>query len=166
MEDKAKLIFEQARRFRNAGAILGNKLSETSDPGLYMAPFIVNSSFAIELYLKCIYVIETKEEPKYVHKLEQLFDNLSDFSQFITSDIFSRLNEQEGSYHALKDKVPDFDWSLRGVLESASQAFVKWRYSFDGDITSFPSAGAVINALEACIFVLREDLNDIPQEIY
>ncbi|OGX78214.1 hypothetical protein A6395_13410 [Exiguobacterium sp. SH31] len=161
--DKARQIFLQARRFTNAGGILGDKISETNDLDLYLAPFIVNTSFAIELYLKCIYVIEQDKEPKFIHHLDELYNKLSKESKGYISTVFEMINQTEHSYHALKDKVPDFDWSIEGVLRSSSKAFVNWRYSFQSEVTGFPSSRAVISALEACIFILREDLNDTPQ---
>ena len=58
MEDTAKQIFLQAKRFRNAGNLISNALGETNDVDLDIAPFIVNAAFSTELYLKCIYVLE------------------------------------------------------------------------------------------------------------
>lgn len=163
--DKVKQMFLQARRFKNAGAVLADKWSETDDIDLYVAPFIVNSSFAIELYLKCIYMIENGKEPNRVHKLDLLYKKLSRESKDSIAAIFMLVNERSGSYHALKDKVPGFDWSIEGVLASASQAFVNWRYSFEGNLTSFSSPQSIFIALESCIFMLREDLNNEPQPI-
>lgn len=161
MRDLAKDVFIQAYRFRSTARVIGDlvRYGDEKNLDLYSDPFVVNASFSIELYLKCIGIIESGDEKTpYIHELDKLYDALSVEIQNKLSDVFIKENEKLGSYHLVKKNGFDFDWSLRNVLKESSKAFVKWRYSYEGNLPDIISIKAVIFALETIIFELREDL--------
>lgn len=161
MRDLAKDVFMQAYRFRSTARVIGDLLKNSDDRNidLYFDPFVVNASFSIELYLKCICIIESgKKKAPYMHELDKLYDSLSVEVQNKLSDVFIKENEKLGTYHLAKENKPDFEWSLKNVLKESSKAFIKWRYSYEGKLPDVVSIKAVIFALETIIFELREDL--------
>lgn len=167
MEDTAKQIFLQAKRFRNAGNLISNALGETNDVDLHIAPFIVNAAFSTELYLKCIYVLEYGKLPKEkkTHKLDDLFRSLSQESKDTISGFFEALNSMDPVHQEMKKHVPDVDESLEGVLKGASNAFRNWRYNYEMKPTSFQSSNSVMTAMEVRIFELKPEWNKAPRNV-
>ena len=53
----AKAVFDQASRFHFASVVLRVEFDELTAPTL--EPYVVVSSFSSELYMKCIYAMET-----------------------------------------------------------------------------------------------------------
>lgn len=162
--DTAKQIFLQARRFRNAGNLISQALSQTNDVDMHIGPIIVNKAFATELYLKCIYYIEKGRAPKKGgHDLGKLFRQLSNESRDTISGYFEALNSMDPLHLELKKHVPELDESLEKILDAASHAFVSWRYNYEYKPTSFQSSSSVLTAMEICIFQYRPEWNDTPQ---
>ncbi|WP_214757196.1 hypothetical protein [Exiguobacterium sp. s123] len=163
--DNARQIFLQARRFRNAGDLIGKALSETNDVNMYIGPIVVNKAFSTELYLKCLYYLENGKDSKKRdgHNLGKLFRELSKESQNTISGYFEALNSLDPLHLELKKHVPELDESLEKILDSASHAFISWRYNYQYQPTSFQSSNAVLTALEICIFQIRPEWNDTPQ---
>lgn len=166
MEDKAKDIFLQGYRFRNAGLELGTKAM--TEMNLYGTPFIVNMAFAMELYLKCIYQLENKNKKiPNLHELDKLFNVLSDDTKDFASKVFTVINEDLQTYKDIKDQIPDFEWTLSNVLLEGSRAFIQWRYSYEGGrLPNFLSVKAMVIALESTIFWLREDLSYVHNDMH
>ncbi len=77
-------------------------------------PFIVNTIFACELYLKLILMIQNK---KYVnsHGIYYLLKNVKLYDELMTSKDFSNLKSNE----------------LEKELLNINNAFTEWRYSFE-----------------------------------
>lgn len=167
-KDQVKEIFKQGYRFRNTAAVIGNLYDDNED--LYKGPFIVNAAFSLELYLKCIYLIENPNQKiPHFHNLDDIFYALSKDAQDYSIRIFSATNRGLSSYQALKHFTIDFDWTLQSVLKRASKAFVKWRYSYEydeSDLPDFLSVTAIITALEATILLLRKDLKEVASKMH
>jgi hypothetical protein len=156
MSYTAKDIYNSANNFLAAANVLNEKLSETNDIGTYIAPIITNTAFTIELYLKCIYMIE-KGRPTQGHYLDKLYGQLSKESRDMIEAIYDMLVSQSPTVMILKQKVPDMRTDLNSVLKEMSRAFIKWRYSYEGNITGFPASGPIIDALRTRIKMLKPE---------
>ena len=74
---KVQAIFRQALSFASTAAHLYEKdLTKAPRNGLSLAPFVVNSAFSIELYLKTLH--ELGGTPVRGHELLKLYDSLPD----------------------------------------------------------------------------------------
>ncbi|ARU60706.1 hypothetical protein CBW65_06110 [Tumebacillus avium] len=155
MKYEAKDIYNTANSFLAASNALNQKLSETNDVGTYIAPIITNAAFSIELYLKCIYLIENKKPAPNIHQLDKLYKGLSDESKAVIEVIYNVLIIQSGTDMAMKEKVPETNLDLDSVLKGMSSAFINWRYSFEKRFTGFAGSGPLINALKSRIKILE-----------
>lgn len=71
----AKAVFDQASRFHFASVVLRVEFDELTAPTL--EPYVVVSSFSSELYMKCIYAMETGGSCIRGHDLKKLFEVLA-----------------------------------------------------------------------------------------
>lgn len=131
--NEAFLIY-QAKSFYNAYIML-EQIKNEEDPLLLYVPMLVNGAFAVELILKAI-LTKQKIEYKNEHNLKVLFDKLP-------------LDIQKELWDFLEKKKPEYADSKKRETELIimSDAFVKWRYCFEGNgapafDTSFLSAFA------------------------
>jgi hypothetical protein len=157
MNYTAKDIYTTANNFLAASNVISQKLSETNDVGTYIAPFVTVTSFAIELYLKCIYMIETGKPAPNIHDLNQLYRKLGEESKIVIEMVYNMLVQQDPTVNALKEKVPEMKTDLDSVLKEISGAFIKWRYSYEKKLTGFPASGPIINALKGRIKILKPE---------
>lgn len=157
MDYTAKDIYDSANNFQAASNVLSQKISETNDIGTYIAPFITVTSFAIELYLKCIYVIETGKPAPGIHDLEKLYGNLGEESKIVIEMVYNMLVQQDPIVNAMKEKVPEMKTDLESVFKEISGAFIKWRYSYEKKVTGFPTSGPIINALKGRVKILKPE---------
>lgn len=107
-------MFYNAESFRKAGELL---LESNGKSPFFIVPGVVNSTFAIELYLKVL--AEAHGTPLRGHDLLILFDSLP----AAASDVVAR--------KILDPKAPDDAISLvefREVIKEFRHAFVRWRY--------------------------------------
>ena len=113
------LIF-QAKSFYNAYIVLEQINQLCDQPLLYYVPMLVNGAFSIEITLKAIL---TEKQIAYgkEHNLAVLFQQLPD--SFI-EEILEHLIEKAPEY-------ADMD-NFTEELILASNAFVDWRYAFEG----------------------------------
>lgn len=117
--NEAFLIY-QAKSFYNTYIAL-EQIKNEEDPIIYLVPMLVNGAFSVELTLKAILTkqgIEYKNE----HNLKVLFDKLP-------------LNIQNELWDYLKRKKPEYADTQKREKELIimSDAFVKWRYCFEGE---------------------------------
>jgi hypothetical protein len=101
------------------------------------APKLLVDSFAVELYLKCLFVLDTKIAPIEEHNWETLFDALAPHTKTAIRDAFDRIVRSD---HVLSHldvinpeavKVTDFNRSLT----AAKNTFDKRRYLFESQST-------------------------------
>lgn len=147
MNYTAKDIYTSANNFNVASLALNEKLSETDDVATYLAPIITVTSFTIELYLKCIYLIENGKPAPKKHNLDVLFGLLREDSKKIIETIYNMCVQNNQNVMALKARVPEMNVDLEHVFSEISEAFVKWRYSYQEPICGFPTGGQIIEAL-------------------
>ncbi|MGY4796022.1 hypothetical protein ACVNNN_13550 [Lysinibacillus fusiformis] len=157
MNYNAKEIYNTAKSFLAASIALNKKLSETNDISTYIAPIVTNTSFSIELLLKCIYMIEKGQPAPNIHHLDKLYRKLSDESRTIIEMIYDMLVSQSQTTMVLKQKVPEMKIDLDSALKEMSSAFINWRYSYEKKLTGFPTAGPIIDALMGRIKILEPD---------
>lgn len=113
------LIF-QAKSFYNAYIALEQINQSCEQPTVYYVPMLVNGAFSIEITLKAI-LAENNIEYGKEHNLVVLFQQLPDDFKI---ELLSHLLEKAPEY-ADMDKCAE-------ELILISNAFVDWRYAFEG----------------------------------
>jgi len=114
-------MFRQAVSFCSTSAYLYERdLSEAPRNGFSVAPFVVNSAFSIELYLKTLgQIYDTTLKG---HELLRIFDSLPrEAHQAIDAAI---------SVCKQKRKF-DNDINFRQYISQLNNAFVEWRYCYE-----------------------------------
>lgn len=97
------------------------------------APYLLVDSFAVELYLKCLFTLDTGKAANYSHNHRELFDALSSTTKTQIRDAFKRVIDADVVLKNLAALNPgaaivlDFDRSL----DAASDTFDKRRYAYD-----------------------------------
>ena len=119
--DLALRMFGQAVAFSNvARRIYDIGLAKSPADGLAVAPFVTNSAFSIELYLKTLG--QLFQRPLRGHKLLELFDALPGDAQTLIGQISTEYRARDGA---------PMDASFRDYLTGLNNAFVEWRYSYE-----------------------------------
>jgi hypothetical protein len=101
------------------------------------APQLLVDSFAVELYLKCLYVLDTNCAPLQEHDWEKLFEALTPHTKKAIRDAFERIVHANTVLKHLDVinpealKVTDFNRSLN----AAKNTFDKRRYLFESQST-------------------------------
>lgn len=101
------------------------------------APQLLVDSFAVELYLKCLFVLDTNSAPPHEHDWEKLFNALAPHTKTAIRDAFERIVRSHPILSRLDVinpealKVMDFNRSLT----AAKNTFDKRRYLFESQST-------------------------------
>jgi hypothetical protein len=121
-------MYRHALRFERASDVL---FLPENHPELTV-PAVVNSAFALEVYLKCLRHIETGERPKNGHLLKTaLFDELTIGHQSRIEAIY-KLRPDCGNI------------TIRQHLEASDDAYPYWRYLYEKEGQWRMYAGRVI----------------------
>ena len=104
----SKNILNNADDFRTIALIINKEIKENRK--CYPVQFFVNSIFAIELYLKTIYLANNKKYIKDIHNLEELFNIIP--------------QKDRKSLNSLQSNI-------KNILEEYSNSYIKWRYSYE-----------------------------------
>jgi hypothetical protein len=111
-------MFQQALSFAKTAAYLHEKdLSRSPWNGHSVAPFIVNTAFSIELYLKTLGKIFNK--PMKGHDLLTLFDSLPTAAHQAIDAVLPACTRELG---------PAGNVDLRTCISELANSFVEWRY--------------------------------------
>jgi HEPN domain-containing protein len=117
----------------------------------------VNHSYAFELLLKCIMIIE---DGHYFegHDLLGLFGKLNPVTQ---AKITARFDEYKGIrrhrvYHGIFEKI-----ELLSVLEEAGKAFIEFRYLFETKNKPYYNLDNALECLEHHISYLKPELKKL-----
>lgn len=111
-------IYQQAISFATTSSYLYQRdLVKVPRNGLSVAPFVVNSAFAIELYIKTLGKIFNT--PLHGHDLLELFDSLPVEAHSALRQHFSKAR-WPSEISTLED--------YRKAIEQMRNAFVEWRY--------------------------------------
>jgi hypothetical protein len=159
MNYSAENVFRTGEQFFAATNAISEKLSQTNNVQLYLAPYITNMALTIELYLKCLYFMDTGKKPPRSHDLKQMYNALKEESKaWIRAqyDFFVSIDE---GIKVMKLNVPEMQTELEVVLKDINNAFMNWRYNHEGNLTSFPTGGPLSQALRARIKTLKPEWN-------
>lgn len=102
------------------------------------APQLLVDSFAVELYLKCLFVLDTNSAPLQEHDWGKLFDALKPHTRTAIREAFERIVRSDPVLPHLDVinpealKVTDFNRSLT----AAKNTFDKRRYLFESQPTT------------------------------
>ena len=146
LEDKGLLrvpnatlvAFTQARSFAATSASLFERdLSKLPRNGASVAPFVVNSAFAIELYLKALGRLDGIELRG--HDLLELFDALPSQTHAAIEQNFSKARWRCGIATLAE---------FRQALKEMRRAFEEWRYLYEKERTGTIRFFQMIFAME------------------
>jgi hypothetical protein len=134
-------IFRQARCFATTAQHLYDGLKGPARNHLNAIPFVVNSAFCIELYLKTLYQVQG--ERRRGHRLLVLFDELPEAIRDAVVDAGLRYQNERG----IKDRSAD---GFRQFIADLDDAFTQWRYCHE-----VASTGTGVVHIEPSILVMR-----------
>lgn len=131
----AQYIFNQAQSFATAAAYIYKKdLMRSPRNGSTIAPFVVNCTFSIELYLKAL--AQKHNVPLRGHELVKLYQALPEAA---LSDIQVVIPACASQRNLIAPNIENY-------LNSLNNAFVEWRYAYE-----FEKLGVV--QIEPTLFV-------------
>jgi hypothetical protein len=128
-------MFQLAERYSEASRLLEEQ-AKGKEWGS-SAPKLLVDSFAVELYLKCLFVLDTNTAPPQEHDWEKLFKALAPHTQTLIREAFERIVSSDPVLSHLDvinpeaSMVTDFDRSLT----AAKNTFDKRRYLFESQPT-------------------------------
>lgn len=118
-------MFRQAVSFAStANYVYERDLKNLPRNILGIAPFVVNSAFSIEVYLKTVHQIQGNSIKG--HSLSQLYDSLSNEQKSI---ILAAANKYSSEYN-LSTPVP-----FRDLVAELNNSFIEWRYLYEKERT-------------------------------
>lgn len=144
---KVQAIFRQAFSFSTTAAHLHRQdLLTAPRNGLSIAPFVVNSAFSIELYLKTLHELQGTD-PGKEHHLLKLYDGLTDATRDV---ILRHAMANAKDYGVLMTTTDQF----RPFVAELDNAFVNWRYCYEtgnaGAATIQPTIVVMMAVHQAC----------------
>lgn len=128
-----------ARCFRQAATLISNTelLSLPKREPLMVIPFVVNASFACELYLKAL--AYRSDVGLTGHSLSKLLANLPQGERQNLDRAWASLNNQV--IHSVA--------SMELVIHALSNCFESWRYSYEKERVTAPDSSSIFDLLEA-----------------
>ncbi len=118
---KAEIIFGQANAFAHTALEIYKQHFSTEPPTFRaIAPYVVNATLAIELFIKTLHGVQGNYPTG--HKLVNLALGLQPKTRAILDKYAEALKA--------KYKIPE-DRNLISCLESIGNAFVEWRYVYE-----------------------------------
>ena len=145
-------VFKTAEVFRTSSFILANHGLPTC-----MFPMVMCASFSLELYLKCLILIEGNTYGK-LHDLNKLFLKTKVDSQKKIRANYEPLKARKDAMFSAMKGVPtprtDFDF----VLSASAKAFENFRYAFEGNVPD--QTGWLASEISECV---RERIVELKQ---
>jgi HEPN domain-containing protein len=144
---KVQAMFRQALSFATTAAHLHRTdLLKAPRNGLSVNPFVVNSAFAIELYLKTLHELQGTH-PGKEHHLLKLYNDLTQ----ATRDVVTKHALAEGKDYGAEVTTAD---QFREFVDELDNAFVDWRYCHESGrackVTIQPTIVVMKAVHEAC----------------
>lgn len=122
-------MWNQARSFADVSAAIYNEdLKQSPFNGRRIAPFVVNSAFAIEIYIKTLSKIHGHSLTG--HGLRKLYDTLP-------VDAKEKINAAIPAAEKNRGLNPG-NVDLLGVLDKLNSVFVDWRYIYEKNNIDVP----------------------------
>jgi len=128
---REKFMLKSADAFEQASVLALKRATQDEDQKFYFAlVYVVNASFAIELYLKCLLTVEGGQVPG-THNLKDLFNQVSRESR---GKITKRHNTVAPHHPVLSgfDERLGINTDLDSLLERDQDVFSQVRYLFEG----------------------------------
>lgn len=139
---KVQAMFRQALSFSTTAAHLYRQdLSKAPRNGLSITPFVVNSAFSIELYLKTLHELQGTT-PGKEHHLLKLYDGLT----VATRDVVVRHAVANGATYGGRVTT---DEQFRDFIDELDSAFVDWRYCHESGNASRITIQSTILVMKA-----------------
>jgi hypothetical protein len=127
----ARQIFRVAAVYEEASNVIHNAMS--NDKKMYLAvTHGAIAAFALELYLKCLLVIEHNAAPPEEHNPKELFRLLRRQTKQSLRRQHNEWAPKQQAFQNLKKHIPDWEFDLDSLLEQAQDAFTQLRYSYEG----------------------------------
>jgi hypothetical protein len=146
---KVQAMFRQAISFSTTAAHLYRQdLSNAPRNGLSIAPFVVNSAFSIELYLKTLHELQSTN-PGREHHLLKLYDGLL----AATRDTVVRHALANGTNYDVRITTAD---QFRQYVDELDSAFVDWRYCHESGNASRITIQSTILVMKAAHEACKE----------
>jgi hypothetical protein len=121
-------VFTVAWKFsRTAELILARFRTHKED---LIHSLAVNSAFAVELYFKCLRILERKPNKKS-HELKWLFDHLEPGHQAAIKGYYDAAIKGDPYAKRVEAAVPHMKHDVDTVLTAMDTAFEDWRYQFE-----------------------------------
>lgn len=143
-------LFAQADAFADAAATL--RPAPDAAPAR-IAPYLMTSVFACELYLKCLLQLAKGKYPQ-IHNLQALWNDLPGDE----TDRTLRLHRRVYRDHFPESTPDDADATFEGIVRGARDAFQVSRYLFELGGGDLPDVTPVSTALRGRILVLEPRL--------
>jgi hypothetical protein len=143
-----RLMYQLAERYSEASELL----SEQAKGKVYgcSAPMLLVDSFAVELYLKCLDVLDNNRAPLGDHPWTLLFDRLASHTKIMIREAFVGIVQNDPVLRHLRvinpaaPPVTDFDTSLK----AGSRTFAGRRYLYEeGDRSNWFYAHLIRTAI-------------------
>lgn len=128
-------MYQLAEHYSEASRLLEEQAK--SEEWGCSAPQLLVDSFAVELYLKCLFVLDTNTAPLEEHDWEKLFDALASHTKTLIREAFDRIvrsNPVLSNLDVINPqavKVTDFKRSLT----AAKNTFDRRRYLYESQPT-------------------------------
>jgi hypothetical protein len=158
----AKEMFDTAEAFDLASKLVAFEKYKRELNGDYslsyhgIAAIVANHAFAIEMYFKCLAIIE-KGHFLFGHKLADQYNFLDQVARDKIKTYYNDFVQNNPTLERWKtqfSKLPNMD--LTSVLQQANKAFEEHRYMPEGDHQTY-LAGDVSKALRKYILELKPD---------
>lgn len=154
-------IFKLAEAMHSAGSSLRENTPE--DP-VKSAPSVVLVAFSLELYLKCLLVLDGKTSDEILgHDFDALFLKLTETKQRSTTDRFNQICQHD--YLFVKDRLRQigkeslFPMDLQTALAESSGAFVNVRYRYENPSKGLWNADPALKAVREIILEEHPEWN-------
>jgi hypothetical protein len=165
-------LFQQGMRFMNASTIINRVIKgqevvpKSGDPIQFVVPLMVNRIFALELFLKCLCLMQGGQ-PRKTHQLVELWQQLNRVNQQRIEDHFKGTPDHtEEMIAAAGNALGPEDIarfrsmnSVLPILTHANRGFEEFRYAFEGKFPTIHRLGYVILAVQTTIADRRPELD-------
>jgi hypothetical protein len=126
-------IFTTAQLFHESDFVLSTHATQRKDYPFFISS-AVNGALALELYLKCLILIDTGKAIQNTHNYWILFQKLKRETQTEIKDWYARLPPsliEIASQHDPGLKEQNKEFTLEAELKRSQDAFVMWRYVYE-----------------------------------
>ncbi len=153
-------VFNIASGFADSAAVLHRESARVlSGPEQtvkvpFVIPGIVCSAFSVELFMKCLVMVERGGAPR-THRLITLFSRLAPDSRVAIAHRFDELIAASPTAQAMKGQFPDVSLTIDDVLDTVDRVFEQWRYAYEGQAGSAYGLGELAQAVCERILELK-----------